>query len=210
MNKYIYLIMFFLFFNILSQEEKNKVIIKESKEKKDASQIITRSFGDQSLTLGLGVTVPIAFNKLNSSFYIKPNLSPGIAATIQWGAFLTNGLSLGVDPVFHIDFGVNTNVYFDLQVGGKIAYYFRSYPFEFPIYISTGLLYSQYKSLYNFSYYLRAGFGFYWNAFKDWSIGLDVNYLFTPQIYTGKSPIPKSHSRLAHFIDVAILMQYNF
>lgn len=187
-------------------------IIKKEVEKEE----IIREPLDQKMTFGLGVFLPLFFEDPYSSgsdnkyFNIlkNKNMSPGASINFRYGLFITSGLNIGIDLSPNISFGSNNDIIFIMFVGPTIEYYFRAYPIEIPLRLTFGISVMQYKDLSNISFFLKPGISMIWDIKQSWGVGLNVDYVFVPQIYSGKHEIPKNQSRLGNFLNIYISLDY--
>lgn len=90
------------------------------------------SLGDQMLSIDLGAVVPLFY--WGGSPGIQPaNLSIGGAGSLEWSTFLNNNLAIGLNVGGNFSFTPNLRALFLVAIAPKIEYFFRSFPFEFPV-----------------------------------------------------------------------------
>ncbi len=166
------------------------------------------ALGDQMLSINLGLMIPL-FYHLRDGGTTSANMSLGGLGSLEWGSFLNNNVSLGIELGGSFAFDVNGNALFKVPITGKISYFFRSYPFEFPVFLGAGLNISRYKDYTKFDPILKPGASFYWSYNPEWSFGVNTVYWWIPQIYRGSEP-PSDHTAFGNFLEVSLSALYHF
>lgn len=167
------------------------------------------SLGDQMLSLNLGLFVPLFFSGTSTGVE-KTNLSLGAGGSLNWASFLNNNWALGVDIGGAFAFSPNARTLFLVSITPRITYFFRSYPFDFPVFLETGVNFSRLQNDFKIDPIVRPGAGVLWNFNSNWAFGLNTTYWWIPQIYTGASSVPTTETRFGNFLDVNLTALYHF
>ena len=165
--------------------------------------------GDQMLSLNLGLFIPLFFAG-GSDGIESANLSLGGTGHLLWSAFLTNELALGGELGGMFAFTPNRNTLFMIPLAARLTYFFRAYPFEFPLSLAAGANFSRFNESFKIDPIVIPGVGFYWNLNTEWAFGFDARYWWVPQIYTGQSEVPSSENRFGNFLGTTLSVLYRF
>jgi len=166
--------------------------------------------GDQFFVINAGLNVPLFFQALSGKV-MSTNLSLGGNGSIEWQSYLTNRVSLGVELGGMFTLSPNSNTLVMASLSGKASYLFTAQPFEFPVFIGTGLNISRYQDYLHFEPILKPGASFYWNYNSDWAFGLNTAYWWVPQIYFGfENGVPAEESRFGNFLELSLSVLYHF
>lgn len=172
---------------------------------------ISRILGDQFIAIDLGVGIPLGiYNPLDGSF-TSENMSAGIAGSFNWAGFLDNRNALGVEVSGTVINTLNDDSHYLIPIGIKYHHFLRTFPFEFPLGISTGLYISRWKEFDALGWYLKPSVGFLWNFDPKWSLGINISYWWVPEFYADNVTIPPaSHSRQGNYLEVSASLLYNY
>ncbi len=184
------------------------VFAQEIDDTPDEEFIPTYTLGDQMLSIDLGIVIPLFF-ALGDDGIAPTQLSVGGAGALYWGAFLTNELAVGLDVAGSFMFTPNRRTLFLLPIAARASYFFRRYPFEFPVHLGLGLSISRLEEATKVDFIAKPGASVYWNYNAEWAFGLNAEYWFVPQIYIGDSP-PSDDSRIGNFLSVTLSALYRF
>ena len=175
--------------------------------------IISRVLGDQFLNIALGLQIPLIIQNPTGQPPTSPiNLELGGSGALAWGAFLGNNFSLGIDISASYSGDINGKGFFAVPIGIHGDYFFRFAPFELPIHLGLGLHILSYNDIVSVGMMIKTGLSFYWNAFEDWSFGLNVMYWWLPELYLDSDPNtpPSSMNRFGNFLEITLSAMYNF
>lgn len=166
----------------------------------------TYSLGDQMLSINLGLFIPLFFagDGINST-----NLTLGGVGSIQWNSFLNNNWSLGGEVGGMFAFTPNKRTLYMVPLTFRATYFLRSYPWEFPLYMGAGIVFSRVEKNFKLDPILKPGASIYWNYNPSWSFGLNLVYWWIPQIYSGPEP-PSSDTRYGNFLETTLSALYHF
>lgn len=170
--------------------------------------IPTYTLGDQMLSINLGLFIPLFFHPFDGAV-MSTGLTIGGVGSLQWQAFLNNNLSLGLELCGMFSFSRNLDVLFMLPITARISYTFRSFPFEFPIYLGAGVNFSRHEDMFKIDPILKPGVSVFWNATSEWAFGLNVVYWWIPQIYLGDLP-RASQGGFGNFMEITLSALYHF
>ena len=95
-----------------------------------------------------------------------------------------------------------------IPVSFVTEYYFIAYPFEFPIYINTGISLNTLDNYFKITPSIKPGAGVYWNFNGEWAFGLNVDYWFIPELYFSEEYA--SESRIGNFLQANLSAVYHF
>lgn len=166
----------------------------------------TYSLGDQTLTITLGVMIPLFYTGAGVQ---NTNLTLGGIGSLQWNSYLNNNMTLGGELGGTFLFTPNMRTLFIVPLTIRYAYIFRAYPFEFPVYLGAGVSMSRLEGDTKFDPILKPGASFYWNYNTQWAFGLNAVYWMIFQFYRGPEP-PRGDSRIGNFLETTLSAVYRF
>ena len=169
----------------------------------------TYSLGDQTLSINLGLFIPLFFAG-GPDGTANTNLTLGAAGSIAWGSYITNELKLGAEVGGSFSFTPNRRVLFLVPITANASYIFQAYPFDLPVSLGVGMSFARIDDLLKIDPFVRPGVGFYWNYSSQWAFGGDLRYWFTPQIYTDRSPAGSEETRIGNFLELTLSALYRF
>ena len=180
-----------------------------AQESNEAEKYVpTYTLGNQVLMINGGFFVPLFFQSLSGGID-NTNLSVGGAGSIQWGAYLNNEMTLGLEGGGMFSFSPNGRTLFMLPVTVRYAYILQFYPWEFPLSLSAGFNFTRLDTQFKILPILKPGVSIYWNYSLDWAFGVNFFYWWSPNIYQGPEP-PSSHSRIGNFLEITLSALYHF
>ena len=182
------------------------VMGQDQEEEQDKEQPFTvYSLGQQTLTLSAGLLIPLFFQSFDWD-YSKTNLSLGGVGSLQWGIHLSNNWMVGVEVGGMFSKSVQENTLYQLPITVKGTYIVHFFPFEFPIFIGTGMDVVKYTDQVHLNWIIKPGFSSIWKYNINWGFGLNVVYWWVLQTW---SP-DRSLGRMGNFLEVTATAQYNF
>ena len=166
--------------------------------------------GDQTFSLHAGIVTPLFFLSLSgeTSPGLK-NLSVGGTASLEWNSFITSNLSAGIELSGFFTFTELDRGLVLVPIVGKLTYFIRAYPFEFPLHVGLGVNFTKLDEDLYFGPILKPGFSAYWNYDSQWAFGMKFDYWFVPELYFGDSP-PQEQSRFGNFLESTLSVFYHF
>jgi hypothetical protein len=168
--------------------------------------IPTYSLGDQTLTITMGMMIPLFFSGAGVQ---NTNLTLGGGGSLQWNSYLNNNMTLGGELGGTFLFTPNQRTLFMVPLTVRYAYIMRSYPFEFPIYIGAGVNMSRLEGDTKFDPIIKPGASFFWNYNAQWAFGVNAVYWMVFQYYRGDEP-PREDSRIGNFLETTLSAIYRF
>ena len=165
--------------------------------------------GDQTFAIHAGIVTPLGFFDLSGATGGRENLKIGGTGSLEWNSFLTNELSLGVEVGGYFSFTRLGRGLVIVPIAGKLSYFFRAYPFEFPVHIALGGAFTKLEDDLYFGPIVKPGVSGYWNFNTQWAFGLKAEYWLVPELYFGDSP-PQSHSTFGNFLETTLTIFYHF
>lgn len=175
----------------------------------EGAVVETYSLGDQLLTINLGLFTPLFFASAEAGVQ-GANLTIGAVGSLRWSSYLNNNFSVGGEVGGSFSFTPNGRALYILPITARGTYYFRSYPWEFPLSLQAGMSISRLEEQTKIDPILKPGASVYWNYNADWAFGLNAVYWWIPQIYTGNSGPPASDTRFGNFLELTLSALYHF
>ena len=163
------------------------------------------SLGQQTLSISAGMFIPLFFQAFDGS-YSNTNIKLGAAGSLQWGIHLSNNWMVGVEVGGMVAKSIQENNLFQLPITAKGSYIIHFFPFEFPIFLGTGLDIVKYSEQIHLNWIVKPGFSTIWKYDINWGFGLNVAYWWVLQPW---SPDPDL-GRMGNFLEVTLTAQYNF
>jgi len=165
------------------------------------------SLGDQTLSINGGLFVPLFFQALDGTIS-STNLTPGGIGSLEWNAYINANVKVGLEAGGVFAFSPNFNVLLILPITVKATYIFSYYPFDFPIFLGTGLNIIKYQDLSHIDFLLKPGFSVFWRYNASWSFGLNFVYWWIFQAATGSQP--SDETRMGNFLEISLSALYHF
>jgi hypothetical protein len=181
-------------------------VAQEAQEEQPVEEpFIVYSLGQQTLSISAGLFIPLFFQTFGWD-YASTNLKLGAAGSLQWGIHLNNNWMLGLEVSGMISKSKQENNLFQLPITAKTSYIIHFFPFEFPIFVGTGLDVVKYSDQIHLNWIVKPGFSSIWKYDINWGFGLNVVYWWVLQ------PWPKQPElgRMGNFLEVTLTAQYNF
>jgi hypothetical protein len=181
----------------------------EQPEEEPAGEPFTvYSLGQQTLSISAGLFIPLFFQSfpIFSPTYESTNLKLGAALSLQWGIHLSNNWITGVEVGGALSKDINDTSFFMLPITAKAGYIIHFFPFEFPIYLGTGLNFIKLGDVLNLTWIIKPGFSSVWKYNINWGFGLNVVYWWVPQFW----PDDSEEGRMGNFLEITLTAQYNF
>lgn len=170
----------------------------------------TYTLGDQLLSINLGLFLPLFFSGGEDAVQALGNkLTLGGTGHLRWGSFLNNNVSVGGELAGMFSFTPNRRALYMIPITARATYYFRAYPWEFPLSLAVGFNISRLEESRKVDPIVMPGAGLYWAFNNEWSFGVDARYWWVPQWYTGNEP-PPSQSRYGNFSSITASVLYHF
>ena len=162
--------------------------------------------GDQMFFFTGSLFIPLFFNFSDGTVVSANNqLSLGGMGSLKWSAFLNPRMSLGVELAGTFTFTPNRNVHALIPITAEFMYFFRKYPFDFPVGIGAGVVFNKLENQLYFGPMLKPGASVFWNITPSWAIGLNVKYWWVPEIYFNDKP-----SGFGNFLETSLSGVYHF
>ena len=166
---------------------------------------IVYSLGQQTLSISAGLFVPLFLQSFDWE-YAKTNLKLGAAGSLQWGIHLSNNWMTGLEVGGVLSKDINDASFFMLPITAKAAYIIHFFPFEFPIFVGTGLNIVKLEDVLNLTWIIKPGFSSIWKYNINWGFGLNVVYWWVPQFWSDDH----DKGRMGNFLELTLTAQYNF
>jgi hypothetical protein len=163
------------------------------------------SLGQQTLSISAGLFIPLFFQSFDWE-YADTNLKLGAAGSLQWGIHLSNNWMSGIEVGGMLSKDINDASFFMLPITAKAGYIIHFFPFEFPIFVGTGLNIVKLEDDLNLTWIIKPGFSSIWKYNINWGFGLNVVYWWVPQF---RRDDPNT-GRMGNFLEVTLTAKYNF
>jgi hypothetical protein len=183
----------------------------ESPEEPAEQPFTVYTLGQQTLSISAGLFIPLFFQSFDWE-YAKTNLKLGAAGSLQWGIHLSNNWMTGIEVGGMISKDINDQPFFMLPITAKGTYIIHFFPFEFPIFVGTGLNFVKLGNkkvgldALNLTWIIKPGFSTIWKYNVNWGFGLNVVYWWVPQFWSDDS----DKGRMGNFLEITLTAQYNF
>lgn len=181
----------------------------EQPEEEPAGEPFTvYSLGQQTLAISAGLFIPLFFQSfpIFSPTYESTNVKLGAAISLQWSIHLNNNWLTGIEVGGALSKDINDAAFFMLPITAKVGYIIHFFPFEFPIYLGTGLNIVKLEDVLNLTWIIKPGFSSIWKYNINWGFGLNVVYWWVPQFW----PDDPDEARMGNFLELTLTAQYNF
>jgi len=168
------------------------------------------SLGQQTLSLSAALFVPLFFQSFDGS-YSRTNLKLGGAGSLQWGIHLSNNWVVGLEVGGMFSKSTQDNTFYQLPITVKGSYIIHFFPFEFPIFIGTGMDVVKYTDQVHLNWIVKPGFSTIWKYNFNWGFGLNVVYWWVLQPWKHDYDLePGDMGRMGNFLELTLTAQYNF
>ncbi len=178
------------------------------KIKSQARYVPKYEAGQAGVTFGLGVLVPLFFQKFTGEYVQKTNISAGGNVWFAADIFLWKALSVGIEIGGMFALSPNTRVLFMAPITAHTRYVFQIYPIEIPISLGLGMNISSLQDNLKLDFILKPKFGATYRINQNWSAGIFMSYWFIVQSY--QATLGNKFSRLGNFLDISIGCSYVF
>jgi len=163
------------------------------------------SLGQHSISLSAGLLIPLFFQSFSGD-YSKTNLKLGVAGSLQWGIHLNNHWMVGLEGGGMFSKSIQENRLYQVAITAKGSYIIHFFPFEFPIFIGTGMDIVKYTDQIHLNWIVKPGFSSIWKYNINWGFGLNVVYWWVLQPWKYDPDL----GRMGNFLEITATAQYNF
>jgi hypothetical protein len=177
----------------------------QEEEQTEEQPFTVYSLGQHSISLSLGLFIPLFFQSFDWD-YSRTNLKLGVAGFFQWGIHLNNNWMVGLEVGGMLGRSIQENRLYQLSFTAKGTYIIHFFPFEFPIFVGTGLDVVKYTDQVHLNWIVKPGFSSIWKYNDKWGFGLNVVYWWVLQPWKYDPDL----GRMGNFLDVTATAQYNF
>jgi hypothetical protein len=166
------------------------------------------SLGQQSLSISAGLFIPLFFQSFDWD-YSTTHLKTRAAGSLQWGIHLSNNWMVGLEVGGVLSKDINDERFFMVPITARGAYIIHFFPFEFPIFVATGMNIIKLEKDLNLTWIIKPGFSSIWKYNINWGFGLNVVYWWVPQFWLQDGKID-DQGRMGNFLELTLTAQYNF
>ena len=167
------------------------------------------TIGDQFFSISAGGYFPLFLVNPADGSLPSTNQTIGGVGALQWGIYLTEFLSVGIETSYIFSFSPNTRLLSLWPTSAKITIAPRVGHFLIPIWLDVGVNFSYFQNSTKADLLLKGGVGFYWFFEQAWAIGLRTQYWFIPQFYSDVVA-PAADTRLLNSMTASIGVIYLF
>lgn len=176
-------------------------------EENTEQYLSTYGLGDQMFLINGGLMVPLFFHNPENGTVTDTNLSLGGIGSLEWNAYLTGNLSLGINLAGMFSISPLGRVLGMVPITAKLSYFFHRYPFEVPIFLGLGVNFISFDEYAYIGPIVKPGAAFYWNFHSEWALGVQLAYWWVPEIYVVENV---SNTRFGNFLEISISGLYHF
>lgn len=176
-------------------------------EKRSLFAIEGHQLGDQTLALSAGVMVPLFYQEFDGAYH-DTNLNVGGAGELQWSAYVSPSVRVGIDIGGGFARSPNDRTLFLVPITLKAAWVLDYSRFEFPFSLGAGISIVRYREWSHVDMILKPGVGCYWRYDTNWSFGLNLAWWLDFQTVTKYQEA--NQARMANFLIITPGVFYNF
>ncbi len=167
------------------------------------------TLGDQFFTISAGAYFPLFLVNPSDGSLPSTNQTVGGVGSLQWGIYLNEFFSVGIETSYIFSFSPNTRLLSFWPTSAKVTFAPRIGYFLIPIWLDVGINFSYFEDSTKADLLLKGGVGFYWFFDQAWAIGLRAEYWFIPQTYDNVR-VPAADTRLLNSLTTSIGVIYLF
>jgi hypothetical protein len=160
--------------------------------------------GEQMLLVSAGLHIP-AFILPDAGTGVS-NLQLGGSFSFGYQYFLLRGLSLGGNIAGAFNGTIGGFSVFTMPFGVTGSYWWSKLPFEFELQGEAGGYLMRYNNKGMVAPFAKGGMGVFWRATGAWSLGLQANLWFIPELHYGSYT---DLNRYAGFVETSITAIYH-
>jgi hypothetical protein len=162
------------------------------------------ALGDQTLSINAGLFIPLFF--LDYQFGAAPtNLTLGGAGSLNWMAYVTSSIRVGIEVGGMFAFSPNMNVLLAVPLTAKASYVFAAYPFEIPVSLGVGMNIVKYIDASTIDLLLKPAVSGLWAFNADWSFGVNLAWWWSMQFSN-----PAAEGRIGNFLEISLCALYHY
>jgi hypothetical protein len=168
------------------------------------------SRGDQTFSISLGVTFPIATlnNGKNVPHHFKPPV--GGAGSLAYTYYLSSHFFGGVEVGVKFHYTLGENALFLIPIGLRMGGQFLIGRFEIPLHLTVGVAPQRYLDYSYVGFFLKGGFSVYFRFSPNWSFGITNEWGWYPEWPKENGVrVPKKDIDLI-FTSVTLAARYHF
>jgi hypothetical protein len=160
--------------------------------------------GDQAISIQLGLFWPLFFLPFEP-IAAPANLTLGGGGSLQWGAYVTDSITVSGELGGTFSFSRNLKMVLMLPILAKVEKIFTFYPFELPISLAAGVNFVKYQEFWAVDLMVKPGVSLFWIYNSSWSFGINLEYWVNTQ-FSGM----EGQSRVGNFLNVFLSALYRF
>lgn len=161
--------------------------------------------GSQLITISAAAQIPL-FTFGGDSSSTSPNMYTGGSFTFGYQYFVLPRFSIGGALSGSYNLSVGSRNLFMLPLTFKAAYWWSVLPFEFTANAEVGGYLMRFDGNGMLGPIAKAGGGAYYRVSTGWSLGLEVNYWFVPEIHSGDYA---NLTRFGNFLETGLSAVYH-
>ena len=163
--------------------------------------------GDQLFFFDAGLYRPLFVLSSAEGFDpVLDNTYFGGNAGMGFEAFLNHNVSLGAEISYTFAYAKDNNLYTSVPLSASLSYYLSQGTIDLPISLGAGVVYNSFADQsYLSPIFLKPQVGLFWNFNENWGVGIDLDYWFVPEFYTGTNADKTAYLNSA---SVRLALQY--
>jgi hypothetical protein len=170
---------------------------------------VVYTLGQQTVALSAGLFIPLFFQSyVSGEYFTNTNLSLGGVGSLQWGIHLNNNWMTGLEVGGMFSRSTQGKTLYMLPITAKGSYIIHFFPFEFPVFLGTGMAIVRNRQQTQLNWIVKPGFSTIWKYDINWGFGLNVAYWWILQPWRFDDDPDKD--LMGNFLEVTLTVQYNF
>lgn len=170
---------------------------------------VVYSLGQQTVAVSAGLFIPLFFQSyVSGEYFTNTNLSLGGVGSLQWGIHLNNNWMTGLEVGGMFSRSTQGKTLYMLPITAKGSYIIHFFPFEFPVFLGTGMAIVRNRQQTQLNWIVKPGFSTIWKYDINWGFGLNVAYWWILQPWRFDDDPDKD--LMGNFLEVTLTVQYNF
>jgi hypothetical protein len=167
------------------------------------------TLGQQTLAISAGLFIPLFFQSyVSGEYFTDTNLGLGGVGSLQWGIHLSNSWMTGIEVGGMFSKSTQEKYLYMLPITAKGSYIIHFFPFEFPIFLGTGMAIVRNRQQTQLNWIIKPGFSSIWKYNINWGFGLNVVYWWILQPW--KYDDDPDKDLMGNFLEITLTAQYNF
>jgi len=166
------------------------------------------TLGDQTFSFNVGLFFPLFFSDTSWNFTsASENLSLGGVGSLEWNSYINSKMLLGAQLSGMFSITPNSRTLSMVPVCAKFSYILDFFPVTVPLTLAAGFSFNKLDTLFEFTPIVKPGASVLWYLNNEWSLGLNLNYWWVPEIHFGDLA---DQTRFGSFLEASFAAVYHF